>query len=67
MIQKQFMHYMHDVVVLLGGDARMAELLNHPELITQKDVDDLRNYAAKLVDATKTKLCSINTITVKTK
>jgi hypothetical protein len=65
MMYPEFMHYLHDVVILLGGDRRIAELLNCPDLITQKDVDDIRNYACQLVDATKTKLVSINTITVK--
>lgn len=62
---KDFLRYMHDVVILLGGDRRIAELLNHPELITEQDVEDVRRYAGQLVDATKTKLISINTITVK--
>ncbi len=65
MMYPEFLRYMHDVVILLGGDRRMAELLNCPDLITQKDVDDLRIYACQLVDATKTKLVSINTITVR--
>jgi hypothetical protein len=56
---------MHDVVVLLGGDVRIAELLNHPELITEQDVQDVRMYACRLVDENKTKLVNINTITVK--
>lgn len=61
----QFMHHLHDTVILLGGDKRIAELLNHPELITEKDVDDLRKYTCGLIDATKTKLVSLNTITVR--
>jgi hypothetical protein len=60
----EFLHHLHDTVVLLGGDRRLAELLNHPELITARDVTDLRNYNGQLLDATKTRLLSINTRTV---
>jgi hypothetical protein len=60
----EFLRHMHDIVVLLGGDRRFAELLNHPELITARDVDDLRRYSVQLLDATKDKLLGVNTRTV---
>lgn len=57
----EFLRHLHDTVVLLGGDRRVAELLNHPELITAQDVADLRRYTSQLLEATKAKLVGINT------
>lgn len=63
-MRDEFLHHLHDTLVLLGGDRRIAELLNHPDLITAQDVDDLRKYTAQLFEATKSKLVSINSSTV---
>jgi hypothetical protein len=57
----QFLHHLHDTLILLGGDKRIAELLNHPELITTQDVTALCWYTDQLMNATKDKLVNINT------
>ena len=59
-----FLHHLHDTLVLLGAETRFAELVNNPETIDESDVSDLRCYNGKLVDETKHKLVNINKITV---
>lgn len=61
---KDFYHFLHDTLILLGAGKRFANLMDNPESITQKDVDDLRNYNCKLIDNTKSKLANIHYIKI---
>jgi len=65
-LMTEVLHCLHDTIVLLGGDRRIAELLNHPELITSQDVADLRRYTSQLLEATKAKLVCVNAKSITT-
>jgi len=54
-------HFMRDVIVLLGGKVEIADKLDKSQDgITAKDVDEVRNYACELMDATKTRIVSLH-------
>ena len=59
-----FFYHLRDTAILLGMDARFADLLKTPEVITEADVVELRKYTGKLIDETKHKLININRLTV---
>lgn len=61
---KDFFHHLHNTLVLLGAGSRYATLVENPEAITASDVDDLRRYNLKLVDAVKDKLANIHKLGV---
>ena len=62
----QFLHHLHDTVILLGAPPWIADLLNNPEAITADHIDRLRRYTCELIDATKGRLVALNTISVRT-
>jgi hypothetical protein len=64
MIVQDFFHHLHNTLVLLGTDVKLAELVESPETISAEDVDDLRRYNCKLIDATKSKLVNISKLAV---
>lgn len=62
--QRQFLHFLHDTLILLGSGSHLANLVNNPDDICQEDIDDLRNFNIKLIDNTKQKLVDINKIAI---
>lgn len=60
-VQAKFFHHLYDVIVLLGGDPEIANILHQPDAITEEDVERVRSLGFKLIDATKDRLGSINT------
>ena len=63
-IAQEFFYHLHDTLVLLGADAKLAALLDNPDAIRAADVDHLRRYNGQLIDATKAKLVNINKLAV---
>lgn len=59
-----FFHHLHDTLILLGVGVEIADLLNQPDKIDESDLDNLRRFNCRLIDATKDKLVNINTIKV---
>ncbi len=59
-----FFYHLRDTIILLGGEARIANMLEYPDSISEFDVDELRRINGRLLDATKEKLVSINKIKV---
>ncbi len=64
MSSHNFFHHLRDTIILLGGEIEIANLLEKPDEITESDVDNLRRFNCKLIDATKDKLVNINKIKV---
>jgi len=62
-----FRHHLHDTLVLLGCEPSISKLLKKSldGAIASTDVDDLRNYNIGLMTATKKRLTSLNTLTIK--
>jgi hypothetical protein len=65
-VVRAFFHHLHDTLVLLGADAKLADLVESPEVIGAGHVDELRRYNGKLIDETKSKLVNINKLAVVT-
>jgi GTPase involved in cell partitioning and DNA repair len=61
-----FLHHLHDTLVLLGLDPQLAKLLNNPSDITQASVDELRNLNCRMIGATKDRLVALNKIDIGT-
>ncbi len=59
-----FLHHLHDTIILLGGGTEIADLLNQPDKITESDISNLRRFNCKMIDAAKDKLFNINSIVV---
>ena len=64
--KEKFFHHLRDTIILLGGEAGLADLLVAPYDIAESDIDRLRQFNCKLIDATKHKLVNINKIKVTT-
>jgi len=64
-VLRDFLHHLHDTIILLGVEDDFANLLKDPNKIIDSDVDKLRALNGNLIDATKTKLVNINKITIK--
>lgn len=65
-MQNDFLYHMRDTVILLGLDRYFADLLSDPGTATEADIDALRKYNGKLIDATKSRLVNINKLAVAT-
>ncbi len=63
-ILPEFLHHLHDTLILLGADAEFAELIEFPDSISSDKVDDLRRYNCKLINDTKRRLVNINKLVV---
>lgn len=59
-----FFHHLRDTIILLGGGTKIANMLKHPDAISESDVDALRRINCRLIDSTKEKLVNINKIKV---
>ena len=58
-------HFMRDVIVLLGGKVEIADKLDKSQDgVTEKDVNEVRNYACELITSTKTRLVSLHKMKV---
>lgn len=60
----EYLYQLRDTVILLGLDTRFADLLIEPHRIEEIDVEDLQRINGKLINATKSKLDSINRLAV---
>lgn len=60
----EFLHHLHDALILLGGRRDIAEMLLRPELIDESAVDALRQYGIDLQDSLKDRLVNVNKIEV---
>jgi len=56
----EYVRFLHNTLVLLGCDVRFATLLNNPEIITEADIAELKQYNLNLIDETKDRLANIN-------
>lgn len=59
--ESEFFHHLHDTIILLGGSKEIAHLAANSDAIKPEDVDNLRNYNIKLIEAAKDKLSHIHT------
>lgn len=57
---RRYLRFLHNTLVILGADIRIAVLLNNPEIITETDVAELCQYNLNLIDATKDRLSNLN-------
>lgn len=62
--KSDFFHHLRDTIILLAGEIEIANLLERPDDITEADVNELRRFNCKLIDATKDRLVNINKIKV---
>lgn len=63
--QAKFFHHLYDVIVLLGGNLQIANMVKNPDDINDADVITLMSYAGSLIDLTKNRLSNINTIKIR--
>jgi hypothetical protein len=63
-IVDDYLRYLYNTLILLGSDVRFATLLMNPEIITQTDIAELRQYNLDLTAAIKDRLSNINSIRV---
>lgn len=63
----EFFHHLHDTLILLGAGERFAKLVENPQAIKEFDVNDLRRYNGKLIDAMKQKMVDINKLAIEVK
>lgn len=61
---RQFIHYLHDTLVLLGASP-VAKVLDRLETVTLEDINELRALNCRLIDATKDKMANIHYIGIK--
>jgi len=61
-----FRHHLRDTILLLGGKLEIANLLRKSKdaTISEKDVDDLRNYNCLLFGLAKDRLRDLNSIKI---
>lgn len=64
-----FRHHLYDTLILLGAPLEIAEMLKKSEDfgVTETDIDILRNFNCRMIDGLKTRLVSINTVSVRSK
>lgn len=64
----EFRHHLYSVLVLLGCRKDIAALLKKSQdgWIASEDVEEVKRYAAGLIDQTKDKLANINKMTIQT-
>jgi hypothetical protein len=64
-----FLHHLHDTIILLGGRKEIARLLMKSQdyQITRSDIDELRKYNGALIDQIKDRLANIHKIKVRPK
>jgi hypothetical protein len=60
----EFLHYLRDTILLLGGGAALAEMVERAESASDSDVDELRRINCRLIDATKERLANLNKISI---
>jgi len=58
--QGKFLHHLRDTIILLGGEAELADLLVASNDISELEIDKLRQFNITLIEATKNKLANIN-------
>lgn len=63
-VSRDFFHHLRDTLVLLGADVRFADLIEYPDDITHKDLDELRRFNGNLAEAIKTKMTNLNKLAV---
>jgi len=63
--QADFLQFLRDVVILLGGRVDIADMLEHPAAITAADVDALRQYGIVLSEDLKTRMASQSTMEIR--
>ena len=60
---REFFYHLHDTLVLLGADAKLAELLDNPAAVGASTWTTCR-YNGQLMDATKDKLVNVHKLAV---
>jgi hypothetical protein len=60
----EFLHHLRDTILLLGGGAALAEMVERAESASDSDVDELRRINCRLIDATKERLANLNKISI---
>ena len=66
-LKSELFHHLHDTIILLGGSSEFANLAEPGADIKLEDVDNLRNYNIRLIDATKDKLSEIHSTKIRIK
>jgi hypothetical protein len=61
-----FAYHLHDMIILLGGKAEIANLLLHPELIDESAVETLRQCNIDLQESLKDRFVGINSTEIAT-
>ena len=61
-MKESFYHHLRDIIILLGGGTRIANMAANPNGLSDADVDELRRLNCRLIDAAKERLVSINKI-----
>lgn len=62
---EDFLHHLHDTIILLGGGMDIAQMVDRcPGDITDADTDRLRLYNIKLGTLTKDKLVNVHKLTI---
>lgn len=66
MKEKEFLHYLYDTVILLGGGKAVGNMVKRCENgnITDDDIDALRDINIQLINNTKDKLVNMNTMEI---
>lgn len=64
--EAEYFHHLHDTIILLGGSKEIAHLAANSDAIKPEDVDNLRNYNIKLIEAAKYKLSEIHSTKIRT-
>ncbi len=58
-------HHLYDTLILLGAPPTVATMIRNPDVATEGDVDELRQFNIHLIDGHKDRLTGINTMTIK--
>lgn len=62
-----FRHHLRDTILLLGGKKEIADLLMKSQdgLLSESDIDELRNYNCTLINGVKARLSELNRLKVR--
>ena len=63
--QSDFLHYLRDALILLGGRIDIADKLEHLSDISEADVDDMRQYVINLTEDIKRRIEAQHKMTIR--
>lgn len=65
-VQRDFLHHLHDTVILLGGGTKVANMIDRTEALSESDVEELRDINYRLITSTKDRLVGVHSTSVVT-